>query len=1099
MDRNTVEQDGPDKGKPYRDDAKEFEKLVSQFKQSGFSDAQVQIVWETVSAVLLMGNINVAGADGSIKGDTAAAVIVDQDLLKKTADLLHISAATLEKAFTKKTLSGAKKIVTDLSVDGAINAIHTFATNIYNGLFVWLVSKISDELHEDSQPASNASVSVLDIFGFEFTPLSQLKPPVSMNSFEQYCINFCNEKLQGHFVDCVLKSEQAVYKSELGETVAIDFEDNKPTLQTIKRISRLLDDVTNSGRDETDLELHEKFAREFDGGNRSSKKDAESPVIRMVDALRGHGKEKGYHNKEGYGFVLKHYAAEVVYDELGWLDKNKGKLSEDINDAFEASGTEFPGAYFKEYNAHHSANKTVASDFSSALDTLLTELQDCECQFTRCIKSNRAKVKNLYEGALVLNQLRYTGMLDTLIIRRKGYPIRMSHREFLDKFNVLHPDAKNAQDLLKNIKTLDCYKNNTKGKDESVRIGKTLVLLRDEISRALGVARDAKLLSSAVIIQSVWYACENAKIYKTKREIARHFGPMIKGESERHRFKEVYRDKFEKFERSRIQNFIRATVHRQCFYELKKRYLLQTDKLKELEEAHMAVNSLHQNHIEGLSALLESEKRKLDTEIKNIEDARDKKTAMHEKKLAVIMAENSKKEKEIEAKEKEINAQKEVLNNMQDDSVTKQKVLEQAAVAAELAWKQRTEHAEEKLRTLMAQPPILTKEGEHAVAQAESELAAVNAANASEVEELHRKHDSILDNIKHAEEEYASIKEEGEEQEEKNRQQLSYLQEEMATIDQRHDDEKTRLAKELASQNFKLAALRTKEAQAEDQYNTLQKHGAIGVFGTAPQQREIDILESKIDQAKYKLKEMTEQYAHKAQMVSAAAKAEKEAAHNWEIAKTAHLREVSKLKTAIAEEQTFSDNLDKKIESVDFAPQARRISRFGVSEALTDEKKAFVKAEEDRMKKAEEKAKEDATKAKEEVEKAKVASTKAKEDAEKAKQEAAKSGILPETQADGTPYVYVPPRKAASSRFDPKVASSWGVGAPSSQASPPVDLQAGMSLYSQNIRDYKEHLDPASMQEGSQRRHAHRTQMMHMQSLEGLDATTLKHMLALYR
>jgi len=929
-------------GAPLMDDAGNFNAINAQLIQAGFTTEERELVWEVISAVLLMGNLDVEGGDGSKNMDAPDAKIGNRELLAHIADLLHIPLAKLEAAFTKKTLHGKKVIVTPLNVKNAINAILTFATNIYNGLFVWLVGKISHELKENMSETKDASVAVLDIFGFEFTPVAQLKPPTLMNSFEQFAINACNERLQNHFVNCVLKSEQEVYKKELnGQTVNIDFEDNKATLCVIRKVGELLDDLTRRDReDDTDLALHAKLMREFDqGGSRASSGKASADadaLLWMVDSKRG--STKGYHEKEGYGFHLKHYAADVIYDELGWLNKNKGKLSDDINEAFEASSkggkpTEFPALFFQEWNAENSAKSTVASSFFSALDQLIHELGECHCQFVRCIKSNRAKVGELYEGALVLNQLRYTGMLDTLLIRRKGYPVRMLHAEWMDAYALLNRDSSASPDsLLSFIKTEAFYKASTKGADESIKIGKTMLLMRDGVARALEVARNIKTRESRITIQAAYFASENAKMYHVKRTIATSFGPWIKGCLERKRFRVMYKDKYEKMERVQMQTLIHSTVMRQSYYELKSRHLMVKDKLIQLQEAHKVVASLHQKHIDGLSARLDIENQNLAKERDTVEKAQAEKLSEHHDKLGKMEAENAKLQKFLKAKQDEVSAQTSSLATVREDAGHRQTVLLQASEAADMQWKQRKEEAEELLSNLRKQPSLLKAESDAKIGEMQRELDTAKALHADEADAVVQKHSSVKDEIKEVEEEYARIKGEGAAQAAENKAKLALLMEEMETIDERHEEEKLALTKSLSSQNWKLSQLRLKEAKAEDEFNNLQQHGAIGtVFGAGSQQREVDVLEAKIDQVRYSLKEKSAEYDHKTTMVHNAMRAENEASAAWEVARIDHAKEVEAIKAQIQKEKDSSLDLEATFEKASKTESyVHRPSRFDV-------------------------------------------------------------------------------------------------------------------------------------------------------------------------
>jgi myosin heavy subunit len=920
---------------PEETDPFKFGKLADQFAKAGFNPQEINMIWRVCSCCLLLGELNVVSENGSSALDAPKAQVANMDVLETIANLLYIPPEELVKAATIMTRSGGNKVyVSEYTVGAAISSIRTFAWNLYDGLFNYLVDRLSEDLRED-RSERDASVAVLDIFGFEFTPTPQLKPPFLMNSFEQFCINLCNEKLQQQFVKCVLKTEQDIYFAELGEHVHIDFEDNSANLSAIKNISKLLDDTTNANRQGIkDTDFHDKLASFFEGtgrGRGSSRHAKEDGVVcRMVDTLHGPGKEKKYHNSEGYGFILKHYAAEVLYDELGWLDKNKGKLSEDVISAYkgsirEGAPTHYPATYWAERDAGTSAKSTVVSSFAAALDTLILELNDSTCYFTRCIKSNRAKVGGLYEGALVLNQLRYTGMLDTLVIRRLGYPNRFVHAVFLDRYWLLHRDAPDLKALVDYLKTTDTVISN--GGADSIRVGTTKVLMRDDVVVALDAWRREKMYDSAVVVQAVYKARQYKLIYAAKREICVQLRPLLKGGLDRKKFRVAYHEKFEKQERHMIQCLINATVHRQTYYLLKKKYEMVQAQLAELWKAHESSTSLHQRYIDGISAKLEKSRRSMAEQLANLQHEQDQKVAAHAAKMATINETNKQLQATLQAKQADLENQRQASDRVSSEGIQKQKDLEQAAAAAELAWKKRREEEESKLADLQAQPALLRAENAAKIAVLKADLEAMQKQCADEEAIISEKHSITQQEIADAAEELALIKEQGEIQERKNKENLAWLQEEMATIDQRHADERENLKKQLASQNWKLAQLRMKEAQAEDQYNTLQRHGAMGVFGAAPQQREVDILEAKIEQVRETLSAKAAQFDHKMEMVKGAMQAEQDAAAAWDVSKQEHKDKVAALQAAIAAEKKVSTDLEEQ--AIHVAPQlTHRTSRF---------------------------------------------------------------------------------------------------------------------------------------------------------------------------
>ena len=125
-------------------------------------------------------------------------------------------------------------------------------------------------------------------------------------------------------------------------------------------------------------------------------------------------------------FKLMHYAANVTYDIRDWVDKDLDKISDDAYAMINSTQLCcYMKPYFEKKRDNAAGGATVARDFANSLDRLVSTLQHTTCNFVRCLKASNPLTSNVFKNALVLNQLKYTGMLDTLLIRRGGFPVRM--------------------------------------------------------------------------------------------------------------------------------------------------------------------------------------------------------------------------------------------------------------------------------------------------------------------------------------------------------------------------------------------------------------------------------------------------------------------------------------------------------------------------------------------------------------------------------------------------------------------------------------------------------------------------------------------------
>ncbi|KAF5738909.1 Myosin-J heavy chain [Tripterygium wilfordii] len=201
----------------------------------GISNKEQDAIFGVVAAILHLGNIDFA------KGEDADAAVVEDDEsrfhLQMTAELLMCDPQALEDALCKRVMITPEEII-KRSLDPRSAAISRdgLAKTLYSRLFDWLVDKINVSIGQD--PTSKCLIGVLDIYGFE---------SFTTNSFEQFCINFTNEKLQQHFNQHVFKMEQEGYLKDGINWSYIEFVDNQDVLDLIEKkpggIIALLDEA----------------------------------------------------------------------------------------------------------------------------------------------------------------------------------------------------------------------------------------------------------------------------------------------------------------------------------------------------------------------------------------------------------------------------------------------------------------------------------------------------------------------------------------------------------------------------------------------------------------------------------------------------------------------------------------------------------------------------------------------------------------------------------------------------------------------------------------------------------------------------------------
>ncbi|VDP83149.1 unnamed protein product [Echinostoma caproni] len=396
-----------------RQDSVEYANVSSAMRVLMFSQVEMDQIWCLLAALLHLGNICFQAAQNH---GVDASYITPECFhhLQMAARLLEVPGNALECALTSKRLfTGGECVTSCLSRAAAMTVRDALVKAIYSQLFVWIVRKINTAVYKPvhaSNPRGTNSIGVLDIFGFEnFT----------RNSFEQLCINFANENLQQFFVRHIFKLEQEEYLAEGINWKHIDYVDNQNTLNLIAlkpmNIFALMDEEC-----------------QFPQGSDAS-------LLNKLNTL--HMQHSQYVKPISTRFGIQHFAGVVYYNVEGFLEKSRDSFSADLACLIKTSRNGFLHTLFKESltSALESRKRspTLGLQFKKSLDSLMRTLQGCQPFFVRCIKPNELKRPGLFDRALCVLQLRYSGMMETIRIRRAGYPIRHKFNEFVDRYRPL--------------------------------------------------------------------------------------------------------------------------------------------------------------------------------------------------------------------------------------------------------------------------------------------------------------------------------------------------------------------------------------------------------------------------------------------------------------------------------------------------------------------------------------------------------------------------------------------------------------------------------------------------------------------------------------
>ncbi|XP_057470098.1 myosin-8-like [Actinidia eriantha] len=450
------------------DDSKEYLATRRAMDIVGISSDEQDAIFRVVSATLHLGNIEFA------KGiDTDASEPKDDTSrfhLRTVSELLMCDEKSLEDSLCKHVIVTRDETITkSLDPDAAAVSRDALAKIIYSRLFDWLVNKINISICQD--PDSKFLIGVLDIYGFE---------SFKTNSFEQFCINLTNEKLQQHFNQHVFKMEQEEYTKEEIDWSYIEFIDNQDILDLIEKkpggIIALLDEACMFPRS-THETFVQKLYQTFKDHKRFSK-----PKLSLTE------------------FTISHYAGDVTYQTELFLDKNKDYVVAEHQALLSASRCSFVSGLFPplpEELSKSSKFSSIGLRFKQQLQALLETLGSTEPHYIRCVKPNNLLKPSIFENYNVLQQLRCGGVMEAIRISCAGFPTRRIFDEFIGRFGILAPDVLDGRyDEITASKRL-LEKVGLKG----YQIGKSKVFLRAGQMAELDARRIEVLGRSACIIQ----------------------------------------------------------------------------------------------------------------------------------------------------------------------------------------------------------------------------------------------------------------------------------------------------------------------------------------------------------------------------------------------------------------------------------------------------------------------------------------------------------------------------------------------------------------------------------------------------------------------
>uniref|UniRef100_A0A8D0SSW9 Unconventional myosin-VIIa n=1 Tax=Sus scrofa TaxID=9823 RepID=A0A8D0SSW9_PIG len=448
-----------------REDSLEYANIRSAMKVLMFTDTENWEISKLLAAILHLGNLQYK--DRTFENLDACEVLFST-ALATAASLLEVNPPDLMNCLTSRTLiTRGETVSTPLSREQALDVRDAFVKAKVGLALSW---GAGTEHPRTPQP--------------RLSPVLRAPPC----SFEQLCINFANEHLQQFFVRHVFKLEQEEYDLESIDWLHIEFTDNQDALDMIANkpmnIISLIDEESKFPKGTDTTMLHKLNSQHRLNSNYIPPK-----------------------NNHETQFGINHFAGVVYYESQGFLEKNRDTLHGDIIQLVHSSRNKFIKQIFQADVAMGAETRkrspTLSSQFKRSLELLMRTLGACQPFFVRCIKPNEFKKPMLFDRHLCVRQLRYSGMMETIRIRRAGYPIRYSFVEFVERYRVLLPGVKPAykQDDLRG--TCQRMAEAVLGTHDDWQIGKTKIFLKDHHDMLLEVERDKAITDRVILLQKV--------------------------------------------------------------------------------------------------------------------------------------------------------------------------------------------------------------------------------------------------------------------------------------------------------------------------------------------------------------------------------------------------------------------------------------------------------------------------------------------------------------------------------------------------------------------------------------------------------------------
>ncbi|KAI3377056.1 hypothetical protein L3Q82_000264 [Scortum barcoo] len=492
------------------DDTKELCTTRNAFSLLGINESYQMGLFHVLAAILHLGNVEIKDKDSD-----SSIIPPNNGHLTTFCELVGVTYQDMSQWLCHRKLKTATETyIKPLPRLQATNARDALSKHIYAKLFNWIVEHVNKALITNVK--QHSFIGVLDIYGFE---------TFEINSFEQFCINYANEKLQQQFNMHVFKLEQEEYMKEQIPWTLIDFYDNQPCINLIEAKMGILD-------------LLDEECKMPKGSDDSWAQKLYNTHLKTCSLF-----EKP--RMSNRAFIIQHFADKVEYQCEGFLEKNKDTVNEEQINVLKASKFPLLVELFQDEEKATSPTgqvpgtggrtrlsikpdksreksskehkKTVGCQFRNSLQMLMDTLNATTPHYVRCIKPNDFKLAFSFDPKRAVQQLRACGVLETIRISAAGFPSRWTYQEFFSRYRVLMKQ----KDVLPD-KKLTCKNVLEKlvQDQDKYQFGKTKIFFRAGQVAYLEKLRADKLRAACIRIQKTIRCWLARKKYLRKRSAA---------------------------------------------------------------------------------------------------------------------------------------------------------------------------------------------------------------------------------------------------------------------------------------------------------------------------------------------------------------------------------------------------------------------------------------------------------------------------------------------------------------------------------------------------------------------------------------------------